>query len=268
MLATDRSAPRSARSAPTACCTCRACSTSTTSSRCSSRGTNVVTTRGELFGGGHRLGDGRGSACARRVRRAATRRSTRRAAAPGSSPTRCRSRCCRCSAASSRSRSTSSPNLSRRDSPHLLFEQMGFGQPLDVVRPESRRVPRSASSRPSLGAARRGRGPAGRRVDVHRRGRGGAPDDDDARRGRARRPGTVARAADDDRRDRAAAPRSCGSRRTGTAPTDVEPAWDLRPTGWRVRGARRRAARRRPPVPGAARGPRGVHARRTPRTGR
>ncbi len=33
-------------------------------------------------------------------------------------------------------------------------------------------VPRSASSRPSLAAARRGRGPARRRVDVRRRGRG------------------------------------------------------------------------------------------------
>src|SRR5439155_22808408 len=64
-------------------------------------------------------------------------------------------------------------NLSRRDSPHMLFEQMGFGRPIESF------DPRRASFllgefAPALGLLARGRGAAGRRVDVQRRGRGGA----------------------------------------------------------------------------------------------
>ena len=220
-------------------------------------GTNVVTTRGEFFAGGQRLADERSAARHRRVHERAARRSTRPAAARGSSPTRFRSRCCRCSAASSRWRSRSSPILSRRDSPHLLFEQMKFGQPVSAF-DDRRSSYLLGEFGPPLGAARRGRGPTGRRVGVQRRGRRRPRNDDDRRRRAAGRIGR--RAAHDDRRHQRRATTSCASRANWYCTTDVEPAWDLRPTGWRVRVRGDAPLRRRPPVPDPARRPRFVHA--------
>ena len=87
---------------------------------------------------------------------------------------------------------------------------------------------------PALGALAEA---AGRPVDewtCDGRGRGRAADD---RRSRpaSSRPARSPRSGRRSSGTTATAPRSCGSPRTGTAPTDVDPAWDLRPTGWRVR---------------------------------
>ena len=164
--------------------------------------------------------------------RAAARRSTRRGAARASSPTRSRSRCCRCSAASSRSRSTSSPNLSRRDSPHLLFELMGFGRPVTSFTPE-RSAYLLGEFGPPLGLLAEA---AGRPVDAWTcTGEvAAARADHDASPPASCRPERSPRSA----------PRS-SARSDGDdvvrfsvnwyCTTDVEPAWDLRPTGWRVR---------------------------------
>ena len=222
-------------------------------------GTNVVTTRGELFGGGRRLGDE--DAGARRSTRARAAASSIYAtgSSPGSSPTRFRSRCCRCSATSTSIEIDEFANLSRRDSPHMLFEQMGFGAA--ARRRSTRAAPRTSLGefRPSLDAARRGRGPAGRRVDEH------------AARSRPRgttttlvagelAAGTVAAqrttiVGTQRRRRRRAVHGQLvlhDRRRAGVGP----PA-----DGLAGAGARRRAARRRPHVSGAARGARFVHAR-------
>ena len=93
-------------------------------------GTNIVTTRGELFAGGHNLGDERRQqvldACAR---------GNASIYATGSSPGFITDALP--FALLSMQRHVESiaieefANLSRRDSPHLLFELMGFGKPLD-----------------------------------------------------------------------------------------------------------------------------------------
>src|SRR5690348_2137786 len=94
------------------------------------RGTNVVTTRGELFGGGRRLGD----ADRARITEACARGNTS-AFATGSSPGFITDALP--FALLSLQRDVEAieideyANVSRRDSPHLLFTQMGFGQPLD-----------------------------------------------------------------------------------------------------------------------------------------
>ena len=126
-------------------------------------GTNVVTTRGEFFAGGRRLADEDRAPCARRVRggqlvdlrdgkqpRLHHRRAPVRVAVD---------------AAPRRSIEIEEfANLSRRDSPHLLFELMGFGRPIDVVRPAPVGVP-PRRVRAVARAARGGRGPARRRLD-------------------------------------------------------------------------------------------------------
>ena len=65
-------------------------------------GTNVVTTRGEVFGGGRKLAADRPGADRTTPAAGVRRRSSPPAAAPGSSAMRCRTRCCRCSAGSTR----------------------------------------------------------------------------------------------------------------------------------------------------------------------
>jgi len=92
-------------------------------------GTNIVTTRGELFGGGRRLGDsGRAEVLA------ACRRGGSPIYATGSSPGFITDALL--FALLSMQRRVDSieieefANLSRRNSPTLLFELMGFGQPL------------------------------------------------------------------------------------------------------------------------------------------
>ncbi|MFA5885253.1 MAG: dihydrodipicolinate reductase [Acidimicrobiia bacterium] len=93
-------------------------------------GTNIVTTRGELFAGAHRLGDGR-----ERVLDACRRGGTS-VYATGSSPGFITDALP--FALLSLQRRVDAveieefANMSRRDSPHMLFEQIGFGKPLDA----------------------------------------------------------------------------------------------------------------------------------------
>ena len=252
-------APRSARSGPTACSTCRACSTSTTSSRCSKPGTNVVTTRGELFAGGHRLGDDGRARVARRVRARRRRRSTRREAAPGSSPTRSRSRCCRCSAASSRSRSRSSRTC--RGATRRTCCSSRWGSASRSTR-STRSGPRYLLGEFAAAArgARRGRGPAGRRVDVRRRGRGRARSTTQSGAGELAAGSVAAQrttiVGDEQRRRGRAVHRQLVLHDRSRA--GVGPAADRMA---RAR-ARRRAVRRRDRLSRPARGPRGRSRRR------
>ena len=87
---------------------------------------------------GSRLGDDRQHG-ARRLHARAARRSTRPAAAPDSSPTRCPSRCFRMQRRVDSVEIDEYANLSRRDSPHMIFQQMGFGSRRSV-RPTRRRA--------------------------------------------------------------------------------------------------------------------------------
>ena len=193
-------------------------------------GTNVVTTRGELFGGGHRLGD----ASRQRIVDACARgRSS--VYATGSSPGFISETLPL--ALLSMQRDVESiaideyADMSRRDSPHMLFEQMGFGKPLDSYNP-ARAAYLVGEFSPSLATLAEA---AGRPVDEWT--------------------GTGEVAAARHRTTLVAGELPAGSvaaQRTnvvGTAggvevirfsanwycTTDIEPAWDLRPTGWRVR---------------------------------
>ena len=93
-------------------------------------GTNVVTTRGELFAGGHRLGDDRRA----RVVEACTRGSSS-IYATGSSPGFITDALPFALLSLQRRVDmidiAEFANLSRRDSPQMLFELMGFGRPID-----------------------------------------------------------------------------------------------------------------------------------------
>ena len=193
-------------------------------------GKNVVTTRGELFGAGHRLGEG----ARRRVLEACTRGDTS-IYATGSSPGFITDALP--FALLSLQRRVESieieefANLSRRDSPHMLFRQMGFGQPVASF-DTNRSAYLLAEFSPPLGALAEA---AGRPVDEWScTGEVAA-----ASRTTTLRAGELAAG-------------SVGAQRTtivGTGAgaevvrftaswyctTDVEPAWDLRPTGWRVR---------------------------------
>ena len=236
-------------------------STSTTSSRCSSRGRTSSRRAASSSAAAQRLGDERRARVARRVRARRRVDLRDRAAAPASSPTRCRSRCCRCSAASTSIEidEFAEPVAARLAAPAVRADGVRAAARRRSTRAASSYLARRVRARRSRVLAEAA-GRPGRRLDRAR-----------ARsRRRARRPTLAAgelaagigrRAADHDRRDAAAAPRSCGSRANWYCTTDVEPAWDLRPTGWRVQRARRRAARRRARVPGAARRARVVHAR-------
>ena len=123
-------------------------------------------------------------------------------------------------------------DLSKRDSPEMLFDIMGFGRDLapfeDLapthLRSELRAVAAAGGRRArhcrwttvtaSGEVATRPTRHTDRRRPAQGRHRRGAADH---RVGHARRPGAA----------RASAPR-------GTAATDLEPAWDVRPTGWHV----------------------------------
>jgi hypothetical protein len=194
------------------------------------RGTNVVTTRGELFDAGRRLGDeGRGrvlDACAR---------GGSSIYATGSSPGFITDALPL--ALVSMQRRVESveieefANLSRRDSPHLLFEQMKFGQPLASY--DSRRASYLLGEfGPPLGLLAEA---AGRPVDAWACSGEVAA----ARQATALVAGELPAGS-------VAAQRTTIVGQSGgdtvvryTAnwycTTDVEPAWDLRPTGWRVR---------------------------------
>jgi 4-hydroxy-tetrahydrodipicolinate reductase len=193
-------------------------------------GANIVTTRGELFGGGHRLGD-EGRA---RVVDACTRGASS-IYATGSSPGFISETLP--FALLSLQRSVDSveieefADMSRRDSPNLLFEQMGFGQPLDSYSPK-RAAYLVGEFSPSLALLAEA---AGRPVNAWT----GSGEVAAARRTTALVAGelpagsvaaqrtTVVGSTDGVEVVRFSANWYCT--------TDIEPAWDLRPTGWRVR---------------------------------
>jgi 2,4-diaminopentanoate dehydrogenase len=193
-------------------------------------GTNIVTTRGELFGGGHRLGEeARG-----RVLDACARGNTS-IYATGSSPGFITDALPM--ALLSLQRRVESieidefANLSRRDSPHLLFEQMGFGQPLASY--DSKRSSYLlAEFSPALAALADA---AGRPVDEWRC----------AGEVAAAREATSLVAGELEAGSIAAQRTIIVGRSNGSnvvrftanwyCTADVDPAWDLRPTGWRVR---------------------------------
>jgi hypothetical protein len=191
-------------------------------------GTNIVTTRGELFGGGRKLGDDR-----QRILDACD---TGNASiyATGSSPgfitealpftLLSMQRHVECIEIDEFA------DMSRRDSPNLLFELMGFGRPLDSYNP-GRAAYLVGEFSPSLALLADA---AGRPVDEWT-GSGEVA--------AARKTTTLAAG-------RLPAGTVAAQRTTviGTShgsevirfsanwycTTDIEPAWDLRPTGWRV----------------------------------
>lgn len=193
-------------------------------------GTNVVTTRGELFAGGHRLDSGDRAriveACAR---------GNASIYATGSSPGFITDALPL--ALLSMQRHVESieieefANLSCRDSPHLLFELMGFGKPLDTF--DARRSSFLVGEfGPPLGQLAEA---AGRPVDewtsagevaAARRTTTLAAGELAAGTIGAQRTVMVGRSGDDD---------VVRFTVNWYCTPDLDPAWDLRPTGWRVR---------------------------------
>ncbi len=128
-------------------------------------GTNVVTTRGELFGAGEPLG-----ALGRARIAAACERGSSSIYATGSSPGFITDALPL--ALLSLQRRVDSveidefADLSRRDSPHLLFKQMGFGRPPGSFDP-NRSQHLLAEFTPALAQLAVRGGPGGRRLDRH-----------------------------------------------------------------------------------------------------
>jgi 2,4-diaminopentanoate dehydrogenase len=193
-------------------------------------GKNIVTTRGELFGGGHRLGDeARGRVLA------ACDRGHSSIYATGSSPGFI-SETLPFALLSLQRRVDSIEidefaDMSRRDSPHMLFEQMGFGKTLDSYDPRrasylvgefspSLALLAEAAGRPVEEWTGTGEVAAARRTTTLAAGELPAGSV-------AAQRTTVVGTADGDEIIRFSANWYCT--------TDVEPAWELRPTGWRVR---------------------------------
>jgi 4-hydroxy-tetrahydrodipicolinate reductase len=193
-------------------------------------GTNIVTTRGEIFGGGHRLGDaGRArvvDACAR---------GGASIYATGSSPGFITDALPFALLSLQRRvelvEIEEFANLSRRDSPHMLFEQMKFGHPVDSFDPKRASyllgefegplgLLAEAAARPVDAWSCAGEVAAARHTTQLLAGELAA--------------GTVAA------QRTTISGKSSGEdvvRFTANwyCTTDLEPAWDLRPTGWRVR---------------------------------
>jgi 2,4-diaminopentanoate dehydrogenase len=122
-------------------------------------------------------------------------------------------------------------DLSRRDSPHLLFERMGFGKPLASFDPR-RSSHLLAAFSPALGALAAA---AGRPVDAWRC----AGEVAAARRATSIAAGELPAGSVGAQRTRIIG-RSGGDDVVRFTPSwyctaELEPAWDLRPTGWRVR---------------------------------
>jgi 2,4-diaminopentanoate dehydrogenase len=192
-------------------------------------GTNVVTTRGELFAGGSRLGDER-----TRVVEACERGGSS-IYATGSSPGFITDALPFALLSLQRRvelvEIEEFANLSRRDSPALLFELMGFGRPL-----ESFDARRSSYLLGEFGP------PLGMLMEA-----AGTPVDEWQSAGAvaAARHATSIVAGDIDAGSVAAQRTTITGSRGGAdvvrftanwyCTTDLEPAWDLLPTGWRVR---------------------------------
>jgi hypothetical protein len=193
-------------------------------------GTNVITTRGELFAGGHNLGaEGRA-----RVLDACGRGSSS-IYATGSSPGFITDSLPFALLSLQRRvdliEIEEFANLSRRDSPHLLFQVMGFGQPIDAYDP-SRSSFLLGEFGPPLGVLARA---AGRQIDEWTcSGEVAAARRDTAILAGEIAEGTVAA-------QRTVITGSCdGAEVVRMTPTwyctdELEPAWDLQATGWRVR---------------------------------
>jgi 4-hydroxy-tetrahydrodipicolinate reductase len=193
-------------------------------------GTNIVTTRGELFGAGHGLGDERR---ARVV--GACDRGHSSIYATGSSPGFISETLPL--ALLSLQRDVESieidefADMSRRDSPHMLFEQMGFGKPLDSYNP-NRAAYLVGEFSPSLALLAEA---AGRPVEEWT----GTGEVATARHKTSLVAGELA--AGSVAAQRTTVVGTSGGRAVVRftanwyCTTDVEPAWDLRPTGWRVR---------------------------------
>jgi hypothetical protein len=192
-------------------------------------GTNVVTTRGELFGPGERLGaEGRD-----RVLAACAAGGTS-VYATGSSPGFVTDALPLALLSLQRRVDGIAideyANVSRRDSPHLLFELMGFGRPLDSYNP-ARASYLLAEFQPPLARLAVA---AGLTIDDWTaEGEVAAARHDTALAAGEIAAGTVAA-------QRTTIVGKCGStdaiRFTASwyCTTDTEPEWDLRPTGWRV----------------------------------
>jgi 4-hydroxy-tetrahydrodipicolinate reductase len=193
-------------------------------------GKNVVTTRGEVFGGGHRLG-----AEARARLLDACTRGNSSIYATGSSPGFITETLPY--ALLSLQRHVESieidefANMSRRDSPHMIFRQMGFGQPLDSYDPK-RAAYLLGEFQPSLALLA-----AAANLDIDEWSAAGEV--------AAARQATTIVAGELPAGTVAAQRTTVVGRRAGLdvvrfsanwyCTADVEPAWDLRPTGWRVR---------------------------------
>jgi 2,4-diaminopentanoate dehydrogenase len=192
-------------------------------------GTNVVTTRGELFGGGHRLGpDGRARVLD------ACERGRSSIYATGSSPGFITDALP--FALLSMQRRVDAlvidefANLSRRDSPHLLFELMGFGRPVDSYDPR-RSAYLLGEFEPALAELAAAAdfeidewtatGEVAAATRTERLAAGELP------------AGTVA-AQRTMMVGHAGGTEAVRFTANWYCTTEVEPAWDLRPTGWRV----------------------------------
>ena len=193
-------------------------------------GTNIVTTRGELFGGGHRLGEDARA----RVIDACTRGGSS-IYATGSSPGFVTDALPL--ALLSLQRRVDSveieefANMSRRDSPHMIFKQMGFGRPIESF-DTSRSSYLQAEFAPALGELAVA---AGRPVqEWTATGEVAATPMAISIKAGELPAGSVAaqRTVIAGLRDGAAVVQFTAS---WYCTTEVEPAWDLQPTGWRVR---------------------------------
>ncbi len=193
-------------------------------------GTNIVTTRGEFFDGGSRLDDD-----ARKRVVDACARGGSSVYSTGSSPGFITDALPFALLSMQRRVELIAidefANLSRRDSPHLLFEQMGFGKPLSSYNPQRAQFLLGEFG-PALGVLAEA---AGRPVDSWNCfGEVAATRQATSILAGNLEAGTVAA----QRTTLAGA--SAGEevvcfRANWYCTEDVEPAWELRPTGWRVR---------------------------------
>ena len=193
-------------------------------------GTNIVTTRGELFGRGHNLG-----AVGRARVHDACQRGRASIYATGSSPGFITDALPL--ALLSMQRHVVSltieefANLSQRDSPELLFELMGFGRPIDSFDPRRANY-LLGEFQPSLAALANAAGLA--IDDWVCRGEVAAAREDTKILAGEIQAGTIAgqRTVIVGRHAGADAVQFIA---TWFCTTDLEPTWELRATGWRVR---------------------------------
>lgn len=193
-------------------------------------GSNIVTTRGELLGGGRRLSDEH-----RERMVGACRRGGSSIFATGSSPGFITDALPFALLSLSRRvdylQIDEFANLSRRDSPHLLFEQMGFGRSPDSY-DERRAAYLLGEFGPALAELSEAAGNPIERWESHgevavaRAATALAAGELPAGTVAAQRT-SIAGFAKGDERVRFTANWYCTD--------DVDPHWDLRPTGWRVR---------------------------------